>query len=212
MILSHDSLGLFIVSINLGVIQSGGEYLAKNPQSKDDALEALDFIVNVLKEHEKDLDKLINELANVTEQMGDAGELNSKVEKVEGKIDMLQKEVANLVSYISSGSNDTLPTAAATKEQPSEVVPATAAGLGAPSVILRCKQWEDFQVLATKAQTLSFSFKEDEKVFQADALKGNQIITYSGVLPKFSSILKMWLSRQLDVAERSILEGVLATT
>jgi len=211
MILSHDSLGLFIVSINLGVIRSGDRYLAKNPQSKDDALEALDFIVNVLKEHEKDLDKLINELANVTEQMGDAGELNSKVEKVEGKIDMLQKEVANLVSYISNGSNNPLSTAA-TREQPSEMVPATVAALGAPSVILRCKQWEDFQVLATKAQTLSFSFKEDEKVFQADALKGNQIITYSGVLPKFSSILKMWLSRQLDVAERNILEGVLATT
>jgi len=211
MILSHDSLGLFIVSINLGVIRSGDRYLAKNPQSKDDALEALDFIVNVLKEHEKDLDKLINELANVTEQMGDAGELNSKVEKVEGKIDMLQKEVANLVSYISNGSNNPLSTAA-TREQPSEMVPATVAALGAPSVILRCKQWEDFQVLATKAQTLSFSFKDDEKVFQADALKGNQIITYSGVLPKFSSILKMWLSRQLDVAERNILEGVLATT
>jgi len=211
MILSHDSLGLFIVSINLGVIRSGDRYLAKNPQSKDDALEALDFIVNVLKEHEKDLDKLINELANVTEQMGDAGELNSKVEKVEGKIDMLQKEVANLVCYISNGSNNPLSTAA-TREQPSEMVPATVTALGAPSVILRCKQWEDFQVLATKAQTLSFSFKEDEKVFQADALKGNQIITYSGVLPKFSSILKMWLSRQLDVAERNILEGVLATT
>jgi len=211
MILSHDSLGLFIVSINLGVIRSGDRYLAKNPQSKDDALEALDFIVNVLKEHEKDLDKLINELANVTEQMGDAGELNSKVEKVEGKIDMLQKEVANLVCYISNGSNNPLSTAA-TREQPSEMVPATVAALGAPSVILRCKQWEDFQVLATKAQTLSFSFKDDEKVFQADALKGNQIITYSGVLPKFSSILKMWLSRQLDVAERNILEGVLATT
>jgi hypothetical protein len=28
--------------------------VANNPQSKDDALEALDLIVNVLKEHEKD--------------------------------------------------------------------------------------------------------------------------------------------------------------
>lgn len=80
---------------------------------------------------------------------------------------------------------------------------------GAQSVILRCKQWEDFQTLAVKAQTLSFSYKKEEKVFQADALKGNQIITYSGALPKFSSILKRWLSKQLDVPERSILEGVL---
>jgi hypothetical protein len=77
-------------------------------------------------------------------------------------------------------------------------------------VILRCKQWEDFQTLAYRAQTLSFSYKEDEKVFQADALKGNQIITYSGALPKFSSILKTSLSKQLDVPETNILEGVLA--
>ena len=57
--------------------------MAKNPQSKDEALETLDFIVNVLKEHEKDLDKLINELATVTEQLGETGELSGKVEKVE---------------------------------------------------------------------------------------------------------------------------------
>ena len=52
--------------------------MAKDPQSKDEALEALDFIVNVLKEHEKDLDKLINELATVTEQLGATGELVEK--------------------------------------------------------------------------------------------------------------------------------------
>ncbi len=187
-----------------------GRRMAKNPQSKDDALEALDFIVNVLKEHEKDLDKLINELATVTEQMGDTSELNAKVEKVEGKIDILQKEVANLAGYLSNSPKEALPAAVA-KEQSSEVAPAAAPGAaGMSSVILHCKQWEDFQVLAFKAQTLSFSYKEEEKVFQADALKGNQIITYSGALPKFSSILKMWLSKQLDVPERSILEGVLA--
>jgi seryl-tRNA synthetase len=184
--------------------------LAKKSTIKDDALEALDFIVNVLKEHEKDLDKLINELATVTEQIGDAGELSSKVEKVETKIDTLQKEVENLISYVSSGPKDALPVSAA-KEQLSEVAPAVTAAVGVPSMILRCKQWEDFQVLAVKAQTLSFIYKEDEKVFQADALKGSQIITYTGALPKFSSILKMWLSKQLDVPEQSILEGVLVT-
>ena len=52
--------------------------MAKNPQSKDEALEALDFIVNVLKEHERDLDKLISELATVTEQMGDTSEFTEK--------------------------------------------------------------------------------------------------------------------------------------
>ena len=79
-----------------------------------------------------------------------------------------------------------------------------------PSVVLRCKQWEDFQTLAAGAQTLSFNYKEEEKVFQADALKGSQIINYSGAIPKFSAVLKAYLSKQLNVPEQAILEGVLA--
>ena len=75
-------------------------------------MEALDFIVNVLKEHEKDLDKLINELGTVTEQLGDSGNLVGKVEKVEEKITSLQKEVANLMSYISGAPREALPTGA----------------------------------------------------------------------------------------------------
>jgi DNA repair ATPase RecN len=181
--------------------------LARNPQSKDEALEAIDFIVNVLKEHEKDLDKLINELATVTEQLGDTGQINDKVEKVEEKINNLQKEVTNLITYLSSAPRQASPATA--KEQVAQATP-TAAVQSGLSLIFRCKQWEDFQTLAFQAQTLSFSLKEEEKSFQADAFKGNQIITYSGPVPKLSAVLKAWLSRQLDVPERSILEGVLA--
>jgi hypothetical protein len=189
--------------------------LAKNPQTKDDALEALDFIVNVLKEHEKDLDKLINELATVTEQIGENGALNGKIENVEEKINKLQTEVTNLIGYLSSAAKETLPVVV--KEQTSQVQVAQAAlstgtpGVqSGPSMIVRCKQWEDFQSLAFHAQTLSFSYKEDEKVFQVDALKGNQIISYAGPLPKFSVLIKASLSKQLDITEKSILEGVLA--
>ena len=186
--------------------------MAKNPQSKDDALDALDFIVNVLKEHEKDLDKLISELATVSEQIGKPSELKNKVEKIEGKIDILQKEVTNLIGYLSRAPKEEV-LAVVTREQSNEKVPTDIdVSQGSPLMILRCRQWEDFQSLALRAQTLSFIYKEDEKVFQADALKGNQIITYNGVLPKFSSILKMWLSKQLDVPERSLLEGVLAVS
>ncbi len=179
--------------------------MAKNPQSKDEALEALDFIVNVLKEHERDLDKLINELATVTEQMGDTGELSGKVEKIEEKINGLQREVANFLGYLSSTSKPM-----GVKEVVHETIPIPTVIAGNQPVVLRCKQWEDFQALAVRAQTLSFNFKEEEKLFQADALKGCQIITYSGPLPKFSVILKSWLSKQLDVPERGILEGVLS--
>jgi len=186
--------------------------LTNNPKPKDDALEALDFIVNVLKEHEKDLDKLINELATVTEQIGAKGELGSKVDKVEEKINILQKAVSNLIVYLSSASKQS-PQTITVKEHPTATVPSSSLVIqgGAP-MILRCKQWEDFQSLAMSAQTLSFNYKEDEKIFQAYALKGNRIIAYTGVLPKFSSILKTWLSKQFNVPEQSILEGVLTTS
>ena len=78
-----------------------------------------------------------------------------------------------------------------------------------PSVILRCSQWTDFQVLAMHAQTLFFTYKEAGKFFQANAISGNQLIIYAGALPNFSPILKTWLSFQLDITEPNILEGSL---
>lgn len=197
-----------------------GILMSRKPQSKDEALEALDFIVNVLKEHEKDLDRLINELGTVTEAIGATGELNSKVEKIEERIAGLQNEITNLIGYISTHPRQ--PTTAAAipmKEtaKPGETSAVTAVvqaetpvSIQGPPVILRCKQWDDFQSLATQAQTASFTIKEAERTFQADALKGNQIITYSGEIPKISPLLKIWLSKQLSTPERNVLEGVLA--
>ncbi|MCK5628874.1 hypothetical protein KAI12_05345 [Candidatus Bathyarchaeota archaeon] len=187
--------------------------MPKKGQSKDEALEALDFIVNVLREHERDLDRMISELGNVTEQFTETGELSDKVGTIEEKINGLQHEIGKLIGCISktpaqqstpASVSSTVPTVGEKNvaEQPNRVH-------GLP-VILRCKQWDDFQNLAFQAQTLSFMCKEDEKTFQADAIKGNQILTYSGELPMFSSLLKMWLSKQLDIPQKKILEGILA--
>ena len=179
--------------------------MSKKPQSKDEALEALDFIVNVLKDHEKDLDRLIGELGTVAGAFGETGELGSKVEKVEERINGLQNEISNLINYLSVSPREA---PVLTEEQKAEVVQTGL--MHGPPVILRCKQWEDFQTLAFQAHTLSFMCKEAENTFQADALKGNQIITYSGDFPKFAALLKMWLSKQLEISEKKILEGALA--
>ncbi len=187
--------------------------MSREPQSKDEALDALDFIVNVLKEHEKDLDKLISELSVVTGKLGVTGELSGKVDKVEQKINGLQNEIANLVTYLSAPHREA---PLVTQEQKNEPEAAPKKEITQPlvspsrPVILRCRQWDDFQSLAFQAQTLSFMYKEAEKTFQAQALKGNQIVTYSGELPKLAALLKMWLSKQLDVSEKRMLEGVLA--
>jgi hypothetical protein len=182
--------------------------LSRRGPSKDDALEALDFIINVLKEHEKDLDRLINELGNITERLGDAGEFSGKIEKVEERLTTLQNEIANLITYLSA-SGEAHPRPIQLQSIPEQKIQSQKTNHG-PPVILRCKQWEDFQTLAFQAQTVSFLYKEAEKSFQADALKDNQIITYSGELPKEAVMLKMWLSKQLDIPEKKILEGILA--
>jgi hypothetical protein len=188
--------------------------MSKKIPSKDEALEALDFIVSVLKEHEKDLDRLINELGNVTEKMGDSGELSGKVERVEERLSTLQNEITNLITYLSAPHEAPL----ATSQQPTspQQVPMIERNEGlqvkdthGPTVTLRCKQWEDFLAIASEAQTLSFMYREDDKTFQVDAVKDNQIITYSGELPKHNLLLKAWLSKQLNVPEKKALEGVL---
>ena len=186
--------------------------MSDNPSSKDKSLETLDFIINVLKEHEQNLDESIDELATVIEQIGNTTDgLKGKVEEVEEKINRMQKEVTNLIGYLSNAPKKALP--AEVKEQEPQVQAAISVSptvvQGGLSVILRCKHWADFQALAMHAQTLFFSYKENEKVFQVDALKGNQIIMYTGAFSNFSMILKAWLSRQLEITEENILEGSL---
>ena len=183
--------------------------MVENPGSKDKALEALDFIFNVLKDHEQVLDKSIHDLAMVTEQIGDTDVLSGKVAKVEEKVNTLQKQVTSLIDYFSN-SNEDRPFPIKEQDPPTKVTPPVSPSApSGSSVVLHCKHWGDFQVLAMHAQTVSFNFKEDERVFQAGALKGSQIITYAGALPNLSIILKTWLSQQLQITEPNILEGFL---
>jgi hypothetical protein len=182
--------------------------MSRKPPSRDEALEAIDFIVNVLKEHEKDLDRLINELGTITDRMGDSGELSGKVEKVEERLSTLQNEITNLITYLSA-PRETVAIPSVQMPDRKDDVTQTREARG-PPVTLRCKQWEDFQNLAFQAHSVSFLYREAEKTFQVDALKNNQIITYSGELPKSTSLLKSWLAKHLGVDEKSVLEGILA--
>jgi len=165
--------------------------MAKKP-NRNEALEAVDFIINVLKEHEKDLDRLIGELGKIAGKFGQAGEVPNKITRVEERLEALQAEVAGLIKELSS---------------PKEI---SAPAMRGPPVIVRCKQWDDFKVLANEAETVSFLFKETEKSFQADALKEGRVLTYNGDFPRDAKLLKFWLARELNVAEDKVFEGVLA--
>ena len=169
--------------------------MAKNSGSEDKYFEALDFIINVLKKHEKILDSSIQELTTLTEYLGNINVLNNKVENVKEKINIVQKEVTDIVG------GELEP-----KVWESPAVPSVVVQSGS-SLVLHCKQWGDFEVLAIHAQNLSFSYEEVEKVLQVCAIKGNQIIRFTGVVPGYSKIFKAWLSRQLNITESNIVEG-----
>jgi len=173
---------------------------------KDGNLEALDFIVNALKEHEKTLDTLIGNLATVTAQIDDTSKLSDKVEKVEEKINYLQKQIVNFVHNFSFTRKENIADPVA--DPPGEAS-LNSVIQGKPSIVLQCKHWEDFQTFAFQAQTITFLLKENEQVLQADALKGNRLISYNGGVPIFSSGLKSWLTEALDVPMTKIFEGSL---
>jgi len=158
--------------------------------SKNDALEALDFIINVLKEHEKDLDHLISQLGIITESLGDTGELTGKIEKIEDRITTLQGEITNLIKYLASPRDS----------------PAYTRGT---AVVIKCKQWEDFKTMAAGAETVSYLLKEAEGSFQADALAKGRVVSYTGEFPQNTRLLKLWLSRELNVVEEAVFEGAL---
>jgi len=181
---------VYLSRTHIPIHAQGDQPMAKKPE-KDDALEALDFIINVLKEHEKDLDKLIHQLGIITESLGETGEITGKIENVETRLTTLQNEITNLIKYISS---------------PREAPPYS----HGPPVIVKCKQWEDFKTLAIGAETVSYQFKETEKTFQADALKNGKVLSYTGEYPQNDKLLKIWLSKELNVTEEKIFEGVLA--
>ncbi len=67
--------------------------MGENLRSKDKPLESIDFVINVLNEHEKNLDELIDELTNVIEKIKEADSLKGKIDVVEEKIDKLRKQV-----------------------------------------------------------------------------------------------------------------------
>ncbi|UCE28707.1 MAG: hypothetical protein JSV85_05370 [Candidatus Bathyarchaeota archaeon] len=165
--------------------------MTKRPM-KDEALEALDFIINVLREHEKDLDGIVTKLSKTIAKFSKTGEITTKIEKIEERLSTMQNEISNLVHTVSPSQK--------TRNHVRH----------GSSVTVRCKQWEDFRTLAADAETISFLYKQEEKVFQADALKEGKILTYTGEFPQDSNVLKIWLSRELNVPEDRIFEGALA--
>jgi len=161
------------------------------------SLEIFDFTVNALRGLETELDRLVNGLADATqEQLAKIQELREKFAKIEEKMKGLEKETEQLKSTILSFSTKT-----AVEQDKRDVLPMEN-GYGA-LVSLECRRWEEFRDFACQAQILAFEYKEAEQKFRVSALKTNQVITYEGELPNLHTLLRAWLSEQVKTASNS---------
>lgn len=150
-------------------------------------------ILEDMKSLELDFKQIIMRLEEIQEGRNLNDEEKRTVENIKKRLFNIQSQITNMLSNSSSANN----------------LASTVSAIG-PPIIIRCKHWEEFKQQASNAKGLSFLCKEEEKTFQVDAIKDNRIYTYSGQMPEPKNMLKTWLSNELNIEIKNVLEGVLA--
>jgi|CryGeyStandDraft_6_1057127.scaffolds.fasta_scaffold55910_2 hypothetical protein len=152
-------------------------------------------IIDGFREHGKGMGDVVELLQRFIKSSGLDVEFGRKARDIQARFSAIQSDISGLMSSLSSSS-----TTSDSKEE----------RLHGPPVIIRCKQWEDFGAQALNASTVSFLYRDEEKGFQVDALKGGRVYTFSGQLPSNVTLLRTWLSKELRVEEDKVVEGILA--
>ena len=70
--------------------------MAQNPDSNDRYVEALDFIITFLRDHERKLDELNNQLSNFVSGLVGFKGLSEKLDNLNEELDVLEGEVTRL--------------------------------------------------------------------------------------------------------------------
>ena len=162
----------------------------KNPGS-------LDFIENSLNENSRDLRELNNEIREISQNLKDLNELKPAISRLS---DLLSQ---SLTQRGGETELEKTPVLSDTKKTSTNIEATPISEY----LVVKCANWEDFETCAKGAQQVVFTIRESDKVFEADALKGNQIIAYIGKIPEQSALLKMWLTNKLGTA--SAFEGII---
>jgi len=160
--------------------------------------ETLDSILNNLREFERDFKRLISQFQKIGDSSRLSGEIAEKFESAKKRLYSIQREISNVVESVPASDATTSATTS------------TMTSVLGPTIIIRCKNWEDFKLQASNADNISFLYREEEKAFQVDAVKGSRVYTYSGQLPNGAVMLRMWLSKEVGTEASRVLEGVLA--
>jgi len=159
----------------------------KNPGS-------LDFIENSLSENSKDLKELTDEMREITQHLKDITELKTAVNRLTDSLNQSMPQKGAEADRVDS------------KMSPNaqEIAPIKA------NYVVKCMNWAEFETYAKGAPQVVFTIRESDRIFEADAVKGNQIIAYIGKIPEFSELLKVWLTTKLGSA--STFEGTITKT
>jgi small-conductance mechanosensitive channel len=162
---------------------------------------SLDFIESALNENSKDLKNFSERIDRINEKL-------TNLKTLEQNLNILQAQINALSNSLNSSIHQSRFQPSSTESYTRETSCTTFKSN--PIIILKCKDWKEFQNLASEAKQVSITIKESERVFEVDVLKENQIIAYVGPIPEFHLLLKHWLSANLKVASDRIFEGTLS--
>jgi hypothetical protein len=130
-------------------------------------------------------------LGIITESLGETGEITEKIENIEDRISNIQDEIGDMIKNVAVPQGNAPSSAKASKSP----------------VSMKCRKWKDFKAMAAGSETVSYLFKTSENTFQAEALKNGKLVTYVGEIPSNSALLKLWISKELDINKDAVFEG-----
>jgi hypothetical protein len=182
--------------------------LPESGEHSDATPEILNYVIQALREHEQEIDEIINRLGNVKDRQSSINQkLNSKAQRIEEKLAEIGISLQKIEVFASSNPIPPVVT------EPNDPSKATTNVQNHCSIMVKCTQFKDFADLAVHADWVAFSSKEAQKHFQVQALKGKQLIIYTGEPPTSMDLMKTWLTRELEVADAGrVLDGNIKIT
>ncbi len=166
----------------------------EDKDDKEGKFEALDFVLGVLREDVNNLGRIVADLEKIAGVIGKPNEIGGRLDSIETQLASTRAEIAGLITSLAREPSVPSPKPNAPREP-----------YGTP-IIVSCRVWEDFRTLARQADQAAFaSVRED--TFEIGAQKGSRIYKYVGKLPPYSTVIRAWLARELDVPDPKIIEG-----